>query len=66
LPGRRPWAIEIKRGLTPKEERGFHPACEDIAPERRIVIYPGIERYPLRDGIDVMPLEHVGRALVEV
>ncbi|MGO4676061.1 ATP-binding protein [Bosea sp. 2YAB26] len=63
LPGRRPWAIEIKRSLTPKVERGFHHACEDIAPERRIVIYPGVEPYPLRDGIDVMPLDHAARAL---
>lgn len=63
LPGRRPWAIEIKRSLTPKVERGFHHACEDITPERRIVIYPGVEPYPFRDGIDVMPLDHAARAL---
>ncbi len=31
LPGRRkPWAIEIKRGLAPKLERGFHLACDDV------------------------------------
>lgn len=31
-PGSRPWAIEIKRSLTPRVEKGFHLACEDIDP----------------------------------
>ena len=36
LPGhRKPWAIEIKRGLAPKLERGFRVACEAVRPERR-------------------------------
>jgi hypothetical protein len=24
------WAIEIKRSLTPKVERGFHAACTEL------------------------------------
>lgn len=55
-PGGRPWAIEIKRSLTPKVEKGFYLACEDLDPARRIVIYPGGERYPLREGVEAMPL----------
>jgi hypothetical protein len=36
LPGRRkPWAIEVRRGLAPKIERGFHLACDAVRPERR-------------------------------
>ncbi len=31
------WAIEIKRGLSPKPTRGFHFACEDLKPQRRYV-----------------------------
>ncbi|AOO81357.1 ATP-binding protein [Bosea vaviloviae] len=65
LPGRRPWAIEIKRSLAPKVERGFHHACEDIDPERRIVVYPGVERYPLKDGIEAMPLALAGREIMQ-
>ena len=55
-PGDRPWAIEIKRSLTPKVEKGFYLACEDLDPARRIVIYPGSEKYPLRVGVEAMPL----------
>ena len=57
LPGhRKPWAIEVKRGLAPKLERGFHLACETVKPERRFVIYSGTERYPLSDGVEAVPL----------
>ena len=51
------WAIEIKRSTTPKVERGFYSACEDIRPSRKWLIYPGMECYPLGDGIEVMPLQ---------
>ena len=50
------WAIEIKRSLSPKVERGFHAACADLAPERKFVVYPGSEPYPLAADIEVVPL----------
>ena len=56
LPGRRAWAIEIKPSLSPKVEKGFYQACEDLQPERRIVIYPGRESYPLKNDVTAMPL----------
>lgn len=57
LPGhRRPWAIEIKRGLTPKLERGFHKACEIVRPERRLLVYGGAERFNVAEGVEAMPL----------
>jgi predicted AAA+ superfamily ATPase len=57
LPGRRkPWAIEVKRGLAPRLERGFHLACEDVRPERRVVVYGGTERFPLAEDVATLPL----------
>jgi predicted AAA+ superfamily ATPase len=50
------WAIEIKRSLTPKVERGFHAACEDLTPARKWVVYPGQESFPLGHDIKVMSL----------
>jgi len=44
-PDGREWAIEIKRSLAPKLERGFHSALTDLQPERSFVVYPGNERY---------------------
>ena len=57
LPGQRaPWAIEIKRGLAPKLERGFRVACDDVRPERRRVVYGGVERFPLAEGVEAVSL----------
>lgn len=53
-PGDRLWAVEIKRSLAPKAERGFHSACVDLAPERKLIIYPGEESYRLAEDIEVM------------
>ncbi len=65
LPGGRRWAIEIKRSLAPKVERGFHSACEDLAPEQRFIVYPGDEAYPLKNDIQVIALPALGRRLLE-
>lgn len=57
LPGQRaPWAIEVKRGLAPKIERGFHLACDDVQPVRRLVVYGGAERFPIAEGIEAVSL----------
>jgi hypothetical protein len=57
FPGGRPWAVEIKRSLTPRPDRGFHSACTDLRPERRYVVYPGDEAYVLGEDIEAIPLE---------
>jgi hypothetical protein len=56
------WTVEIKRSLAPKVERGVHEALADLRPERSFVIYPGTERYAIREGVEVMGL----RALMEI
>ena len=56
LPGGALWALEVKRSLKPKVERGFHAACEDLQPARKLVVYPGTEAFPMAHGIEVTPL----------
>lgn len=55
-PGGERWAIEVKRSLAPKLERGFHSACEDLQPTRQWVVYPGMERYRMSETVEVLPL----------
>lgn len=50
------WAIEMKRSLAPKLEKGFHAACADLNPSRKFVVYPGTERYPLAPDIEAISL----------
>jgi len=56
-PEGRIWAIEIKRNLTPRIERGFYAGCADVNPERRYLVYPGTESFPAGSGIEVVPLD---------
>ena len=48
------WAIEIKRGLAAKLERGFYRACEDLSPTKAFVVYSGEERYPVTEGVEAI------------
>lgn len=50
------WAVEVKRSLNPKPERGFYAACEDLNPMKKFVAYPGIERYRVAPDIEAIPL----------
>jgi len=65
FPGGRLWAIEIKRSLSPRPERGFHSGCADLDPERRFLVYPGAEPYPLTPEIEVIPLRDLARRLAD-
>lgn len=55
-PGGELWAIEVKRSLSPKVERGFHAACDDLLPVRKLVVYPGLDTFALGHDIQAMPL----------
>jgi predicted AAA+ superfamily ATPase len=61
LPGNRLWAVEIKRGLAPKVEKGFRVALADLKPDKAFLVCSGQERYPKGDGIEAIGL----RALAE-
>ncbi|MGC1852207.1 MAG: ATP-binding protein [Solirubrobacterales bacterium] len=50
------WAIEVKRSLAPKVERGLRSALEDLKPECRFIVYPGSERYRLAVGVEAIGL----------
>lgn len=58
------WAVEIKRSTAPRVSRGFHSACEDLRPDRKLVVYPGRERFSLGRGIEAVPLSEVRTASI--
>ena len=63
LPGGKLWAIEVKRSSAPKTERGFHSACADLQPEKRFVVYPGTERFPLDDVAEAIGVVELAKSL---
>ena len=60
------WAIEIKRSLNPKLERGFYSACEDVKPSRKFVVYPGEESYRISEDINVISLRGLAEQLISL
>ncbi len=56
MPDQSLWAIEIKRSLSPKLQKGFYYAQADLNPKRSFVIYAGHERYPLANNVEAISL----------
>lgn len=63
LPGDELWAIEIKRSLAPKAERGFHLACDDLDPHHRVIAFPGAGQFPAGAGVEVVGLVELCRRI---
>ena len=64
LPGRqRPWAVEVKSGLTPRLGRGFHSAIADLDPERAFVVCQGHERFAMTESTEVIGLPEMAELL---
>jgi predicted AAA+ superfamily ATPase len=60
------WAIEIKRGLAAKVERGFHVARDDLKPARSFVVHPGDDRFPIGNGIEAIGITELATALTNL
>ena len=57
------WAIEVKRSLSPKVERGFYVACDDLKPSRQLVVYPGKDSFALGARTEAVSLAALCRQL---
>jgi len=49
-------AIECKASSAPAIGRGFYSALEDLKIDSAIIVAPVAEKYPLKEGVWVMPL----------
>jgi hypothetical protein len=54
IPNHGLWAIEIKRGLHRRPEKGFFVACEDLRPARRFVVNSGTGREEVGEGLEAV------------
>lgn len=59
LPGGERWVVEIKRGTATKPARGFHEACIDLSPARRLLVHGGIDSYPLGNDVEALGLRQL-------
>ncbi len=63
IPGHGVWAIEIKRSLAGRPEKGFYIACEDLGPDRRFVVNAGSGQYPIDAEIAAIGLHDLAATL---
>ena len=49
-------AVEVKRSIAPTVSRGFHSASDDIKATRKVVVYPGEDRFPLNGDTEAINL----------
>jgi hypothetical protein len=59
------WAVEIKRSLTAKPEKGFYVACEDLKPARRFVVYCGDTRFPASPDVEAIGVRAMAQTLAK-
>jgi predicted AAA+ superfamily ATPase len=65
FPGGAKWAIEIKRSSAPSVSKGFYSGCEDIKPDKRFVVYSGLENFPMGEGIIAISLPNLMQELLK-
>ena len=64
--GERPiMAIEVKRSAAPAISRGFGMACDDLNVEQRWAVYPGTERFAVRQGTQAVGLVELAQRLAQ-
>jgi hypothetical protein len=64
--GERPiMAIEVKRSTAPAISRGFGLACDDLSVEQRWAVYPGTERFAVRQGAQAVGLVELAQRLAQ-
>ena len=56
IPSHGLWAVDIKRGLSARPEKGFHNACLDLRPARRFAINGGAGRYRISQDVEAAGL----------
>lgn len=66
LPKQERWAIEIKKTSAPKVERGFYEACDDLEPTRKLIVYNGTERFPLKNNVEAIGLNELMKELMSL
>jgi hypothetical protein len=66
IPGHGLWAIEIKRSLSGRPEKGFYIACQDLEPERRFLVNAGNGNYPIDSETTAMGLRELAAMLASL
>lgn len=60
----KPYGFEFKLDDAPRMTKSMHVSLHDLQLKHLWVVYPGHKRYPLKQGVEVIPLAQVDRRLL--
>ena len=63
--GSRRLGLEVKFSAAPQVGKGFWQALADLQPARSAVVAPVARRYPLKHGVEVLPVREITSWLAE-
>ena len=63
--GGRRYGFEFKYADSPASTKSMHVVSRDLKLEKLWIVYPGHNRYPLADGMEVVPLPRIDEVLEE-
>lgn len=56
LPNQQLWAVEVKLASTPRVDKGFLLATDDVRADERFVVHSGDDAFPLNESTLAIPL----------
>lgn len=59
------YGFEFKYADAPRTTRSMHTVMADLKLERLWVVHPGVESFPLHEGIDALAIGHLRQTLTE-
>jgi uncharacterized protein len=59
------WAIEIKRNSTPSVSKGFYSGCDDLKPDKRFVVYSGLDNFSMGNDVAAISLPNLMKELLK-
>lgn len=48
--------VEVKRSTAPVPSSGFYQSVQELGIEHAFIVYPGSEKFTLKNGVEVVPL----------
>ncbi len=59
------WAIEIKRSMSSKPSRGYYAACDDIKPNRCLIVHAGDEQFPISRNVTAIGIRQLAEEIAD-
>lgn len=64
--GKKPIVVEIKYSLSPTLTKGFWNALDDLKCSHAYIVYPGKEKYKIRENVIMLPIDQLSQIMDKI